>query len=98
MGDHSFKNVLRGFFARHRETDISRSRVPVTSLCALISVAGKFDSHIALYLPPNGFVSFTRDFLGLAFMMIVLIVDAAILGIWLARGGARGSHAERAHC
>jgi hypothetical protein len=53
--------------------------VPVTSLCALISVAGKFDSDIALYLPPNGFVSFTQDFLSLAFMMIVLIVYAAIL-------------------
>ena len=38
MGDHTFENVLRGFFARHCKTDISRSRVPVTSLCALISV------------------------------------------------------------
>ncbi len=78
MGDHTFENVLRGFFARHYETDISRSRVPVTSLCALISVAGKFDSHIALYLPLNGFVSLTQDFLSLALMMIVLIVYAAL--------------------
>ena len=70
--------------------------MPVTSLCALISVAGKFDSHNALYLLPNGFVSFTRDFLGLAFMMIVLIVYAAILAILLARR-ARCLRAVSAH-
>jgi len=71
--------------------------VPVTSLCALISVAGKFDSHIALYLPPNGFVSFTQDFLSLAFLMIVLIVYAAILAILLARR-ARCFRAVSARC
>ena len=70
--------------------------MPVTSLYALISVAGKFDSDIALYLPPNGFVSFTQDFVSLAFMMIVLIVYAAILAILLVRR-ARCFRAGRAH-
>ena len=70
--------------------------MPVTSLCALISVAGKFDSDIALYLPPNGLVSLTQDFLSLAFMMIVLIVYAAILAILLVRR-ARCFRAGRAH-